>query len=183
MLNYHSRSRGKVCLAQLSDRMKAMSRERVRNHCCTTIVHPGSYSDRRASPLSLNEPHQSSTFPSQHHLASLRNYSHSNRHLRPPPRYDPLLSSTFNETAPQHRVSLSSKHRAVPRRESLAQWKAEREEAKPISNSMRCTDTKENERDANEMELKRKEELTKKGKRGYEVAWQNERGCLGEVMR
>lgn len=85
--------------------------------------------------------------------------------------------------APQHRVPLSSKHRAIPRRESLAQWKAEREEARPISNSMRCTDTNEKVRRANEVELERKEELTKKDKRGDEVGLQDERSCFGGAMR
>jgi hypothetical protein len=48
---------------------------------------------------------------------------------------------------------------------------------------MRCTDTNEEVRCANEIKLERKEGLTKKGKHGDEAGLQNERGCLGGAMR
>lgn len=48
---------------------------------------------------------------------------------------------------------------------------------------MRCNDTDEKVRRANEMEWERKEQLTKKGKRGDEVRLQNERGFFGGSIR
>jgi hypothetical protein len=160
-----------------------LQRARSESLAALTAVHPGSCRYGYASPLSLNGPRQASVSTSQHHGASLRHGSHSNRNHRPPPQYDSLLSSTFNETATEHRVPLSSKHRAVPRSESLARWKAESEESRSTSNSMRCADTNEEVRRVNETELERKEELTKKGKRGDGVGLQNVRGCFGGAMR
>jgi hypothetical protein len=117
-----------------------VQRARLGSLAALTAVHPGSYRHRRAPPLNLNELRQPSVFPSQHHRASLQHCLHSNRHFRPPSQYDPLLSSTFNETAPRHHVSHSSEHRTVPRRESLTQWNAEREEARSVPDSMRRAD-------------------------------------------
>lgn len=146
-----------------------VQRARSKSLAALTAVHPRSCRHERALPLSPNEPRQASVFALQNHLASLRHSLHSKGDHRPPPQYHSLLFPTFNEMAPQHRVPLSSKHRAVPRRESLAQWKAERGEARSISNSMRCTDTNEKVRRADEVKLERREELTKKGERGDEV--------------
>jgi hypothetical protein len=110
-----------LSLAAQQQHQSDIQRARSESLATLTAAHPRSYRRRRAAPLSLNEPHQVSAFSSQDHLTSLRNCSHSNRHLRPPSQYNPLLSSTLNETAPQHRILPLPKYREVPRRESLAQ--------------------------------------------------------------
>jgi hypothetical protein len=154
-----------------------VQRARLESLAALPAIHPMSYHHRRAPPLNLNELRQPSISPLQHHRASLQHCLHSNRHFRPPSQCDPLLCSTFNETIPQHPISHSSKHRAVPRRESLAQWKAEREEAKSIPDGMHRADVKQRVRRANEIESKREEEPIEKGKKTDREGLQNERGC------
>ncbi|KAH6842145.1 hypothetical protein B0T12DRAFT_424697 [Alternaria alternata] len=160
-----------------------VQRARLESLAALTAVHPGSYRHRHAPPLNLNELRQPSVFPSQHHRASLQHCLHSNRNFRPPSQYDPLLSSTFNETAPQHHISHSSEHRTVPRRESLTQWNSEREEARTVPDSMRRADMKAEVRRADEVESDSEQELMKIGKKGGEKGVQNERGCLAGVLR
>jgi hypothetical protein len=75
------------------------------------------------------------------------------------------------------------KHRTVLKRESLAQLKAEREEAKPNLNAMYHADMKESVRHANELESERGEVIMGMGKEKDKNAMKNERGCFGGVMR
>jgi hypothetical protein len=160
-----------------------VQRARSESLAALTAVHPESYLHQRASPPSLNEPHQASTLSSQHHVASLRHSSHSNSGLRPPPQTMPVLSYIPDQTTPYCHVTPSSRYRTVPRRESLAQWKAEGEQARSIPDGMRRADNKERVRRANDIELERGGALMEKTKKSGKTRLQNERGCLSGAMR
>lgn len=109
--------------------------------------------------------------------------SHSNPELRPQPQTTPVLSYIPDQTTPHCHVAPSSRYRTVPKRESLAQWKAEGEQARLIPDGMRRAITKEKVRRANGIELERGEVLMEKSKESGKTVLQNERGCFSGAMR
>jgi len=75
----------------------------------------------------------------------------------------------------------------IPRRESLSQWKAERDEAKMEFYGIRRASMKERVRRANELEQEREEELVRMGKgteekEEGEAVHEGEAGCLGGIL-
>ncbi|OAL50211.1 hypothetical protein IQ07DRAFT_49237 [Pyrenochaeta sp. DS3sAY3a] len=130
--------------------------------------------------------------PSRYHSGTRSAYPYPQRRSTGNMASAPSASRT-NGTAPHAAVL---ERRSLPRRESLTQWKAEREEAQAEFGVMRRVDMKERVRRANEMEQEKEEELLRVGKGAGDVTVVVERegsrersgkekgrGCLGGVVR
>lgn len=150
---------------------------------------------------SLTSDHRSSLPSQRRRYSSNQGRPRSDSHLKPPPRHTPFHQQRVRANSrtdggnveqaldardsTQHRVSLEQ--RTVPKRESLTQWKTEREEAKVQFEGQQRAKMKERVRRANEMELVREKELMELGKGTAEVKEteqedvqsQKERGCFG----
>jgi hypothetical protein len=174
--NMHSMSRSPQHQHQ-SD----VQRARLASLAALTATQPGQHS----SPPQLTTSRRMSVSPKQSQPACPHSYSH----LKPPPQYSalPPLSShptrtsttKHNSTPTAYGDKLDIATREVPKRESLTQWKAERE-AKAESGGSRRAHMKDMVRRANELELEREHELMKVGKgTGKE---EKKRGCFGGFL-
>lgn len=104
-----------------------------------------------------------------------------------------MSSSIIYDQNPD-KISLHPEHVAherkfVPKRESLTQWKAEREAARAKGEGIQRAKTIERVRRANELELEREKELMEMGKsivldEKETVKWTKEResGCFGGLL-
>ncbi|KAF1939178.1 hypothetical protein EJ02DRAFT_497845 [Clathrospora elynae] len=126
-----------------------------------------------------------------------RPLSHSN--LKPMPQCSSLPTNNTNTTTINTSKIIVDKNpdklrrapefyesRSLPKRESLTQWKAERDEARAEFDGMRRADMKERVRRANQLEGERERELLKVGKgtgTGIGVEGkEKERGCFGGLV-
>lgn len=136
------------------------------------------------SSLPLNRPNQHSHRP--------RSHSHAN--LKVPPHNQPLkhINSIIYDQNPDktglNPDSATLQQRSVPKRESLTQWKAEREEVRANRVRQQHARTEERVRRANELEEEKKRELAEIGKGSLEVSekekvkWKSEGGCFGGLF-
>ncbi|KAF1836013.1 hypothetical protein BDW02DRAFT_494737 [Decorospora gaudefroyi] len=117
------------------------------------------------------------TSSSQRRHQTYRPLSHS--HLKPPPQYS-ALSPSHNTKTPHTSTDLQPsihEKRPLPNRESLTQWKAERDQ--DVAGTTRKAHIKERVRRANELELEREQELVKVGKG---TGKERERGCFAGIL-
>jgi hypothetical protein len=128
------------------------------------------------------------------HHTSMQTRPRSYSYLNPPPQYSPLPQhhaiinvqshTTLSNPIPNKRrlppIQADYEKRPVPKRESLTQWKAERDEAKAEVVGTRKEHMKERVRRANELEQERERELMKLGK-GTAIK-EKERGCFGGFL-
>ena len=139
------------------------------NRHASLTSHPPNISARRKSA----SPHRTAlryhaqleaqrriTSPSPAHLA--KDVSHTSPHPRPDP---------------PHRVSFEA--RTVPKRESLTQWKKEREEAQTNLHTDHKARMQERVRRANELEQQKEKELVSMGKRPAKA---ESRSCFGGLF-
>ncbi|KAJ4368877.1 hypothetical protein N0V83_005959 [Neocucurbitaria cava] len=130
-----------------------------------------------------------------------RTHSRSSLQPPPPPAYHASNLSNTNNTGNLGNIiyaqnsdkqgllpppDIAFEKRIVPKRESLTQWKAEREEAKAEFDGMRRAGTKERVRRANELEQEKEKELLMLGKGTVVVEKEKEKerrvGCLSGLF-
>ncbi|KAF3008646.1 hypothetical protein E8E13_008655 [Curvularia kusanoi] len=131
----------------------------------------------RHASLTSHPPHTST------HRNSLRHQTHleAQRRITSPspahiPSHAPRPSQRRQSDQPR-RVSFEA--RSVPKRESLTQWKKEREEAKANLHMDHKARVQERVRRANEMEQEREKELVQMGKRSTKT---ENRGCFDGLL-
>ncbi|KAH7392632.1 hypothetical protein BKA66DRAFT_578798 [Pyrenochaeta sp. MPI-SDFR-AT-0127] len=137
-----------------------------------------------ASAMNLQHHHHSTHTNQPRRQSSGQSRTRSNYNLRvPPPAYAAKPNSmnqlNWNQNLDKYNLlpeRMSVEKRAVPKRESLTQWKAEREEAKASFDGKRKVDMKERVKRANELEEEREKELLLMGK-GTSSETKKERGC------
>ena len=144
-----------------------VQRARLESLAALTALHP--------SP-SPPHPRRTSGSSQQSQPARPRPYSH----LKPPPQYSALPPLHPVNTPTAQPGTPPVEKREVPKRESLTQWKAEREQ-QAQSGGTRRAHMKERVRRANEAEVEREQELMKLGK-GTERKREKETGCFGGVL-
>lgn len=148
-----------------------------------TSAHRSSSHQSRHASLTSHPPspstHRKSASP---HRNSLRYHAQleAQRRITSP---SPVHVNNLHHTS-QHRQSdisrrVSFEQRTVPKRESLTQWKREREEAKASSCTDHKTRTQERVRRANELEEEKEKELVSMGKRASKV---ESRSCFGGLF-
>ena len=136
-----------------------------------------------------------------HHIPSLRTNGNGSRQARPRSRSSLNVPAHNRAHAIKHLSSVvydqdgkissfypslvTSEKRHVPRRESLTQWRAEREEMKAKLEGTQRATTEERVRRANELEQEREKELLAMGK-GTAMGKKKEKeqrrkGCLGVI--
>jgi hypothetical protein len=158
-----------------------IQRARLESLAALTATQPG----QRSSPPHPNTSRRTSVSSQQSQPARPRSCSH----LKPPPQYSALPPST-SHTATKKSSTVPNAYggkleiapfekREVPKRESLTQWKAERE-AKAESGGNRRAHMKERVRRANELELEREQELVSLGQGTKEE--EKETGCFGGFL-
>lgn len=147
-----------------------------------------------ASALNTQSPHRSNpTSPQPRRYSSSQAGTRSNSTLHaPPPAYLVQTSRTtqllWDQNPDKYNLAperVSFEQRPVPRRESLAQWNAEREEARAGAAAVPIRpDIKERVRRANQLEEEREKELLLMGKgAGVEGKENNKkRGCWGGLF-
>ncbi|KAF1852160.1 uncharacterized protein K460DRAFT_362927 [Cucurbitaria berberidis CBS 394.84] len=130
----------------------------------------------------------SSSLPSRNSYKQCGSRTRSRSSLKvPPPAYQPGNTGNIIYLENPDKQGLLPppdivfEKRVIPRRESLTQWKVEREEAKVDFNGMRRADTKERVRRANELEQEKEKELLLMGK-GTGMKKEKERGCLSGLF-
>lgn len=135
-------------------------------HFSTGPSPAASISSRHKSPSSSSS--QRSRTPSEHRR-SLPQPIHS----PPPPAYtaNAAIDQT-DKTTPQPSPPIKHEQRSMPKRESLTQWKNEREEAKAEFDGIQRAKMRERVRRANELEQQKERELRLLGK-----GMANEKAC------
>ncbi|CAO2651050.1 Nn.00g093470.m01.CDS01 [Neocucurbitaria sp. VM-36] len=153
------------------------------------------YMAKRASPPMTKSTHLQHT--SAFSPPNRNSYRHSTSRSRsrsslqpPPPAYQ--TSNTANIIYAQNPdkqgllppPDIDFEKRVVPKRESLTQWKAEREEARAEFDGMRRENTKERVRRANELEQEKEKELLMMGKGTVVVEEEEgkEVGCFSSLF-
>ncbi|KAK1913370.1 hypothetical protein P3342_005306 [Pyrenophora teres f. teres] len=132
-----------------------MQRARLESLAALTAERPLSFTHRHNKfPHAMSSTHRPSV--------SSRPRPHSYHKSPPQPLSTP--PPTQSRYYPKSTSPNTLEKRAVPRRETLTQWKAERDEAKMEFYGIRRASMKERVRRANELEHEREEELVKMGK-------------------
>lgn len=170
---------------------RPMSAQRARNQALAALTAANSHMQTSKNPRDIaHSSHQNrhaslTSHPPNisAHRTSLR--SNASHHcLTLPPAVQPTMTSPrLTAQPPQRRHSdaprrVSFETRTVPKRESLTQWKKEREEARSNLQTDHKARMQERVRRANELELEREKELVLMGKR----RGKGETGCFGGLL-
>ena len=161
-----------------------MRRAHSESLAALTAAQPESCGQRRTS-CSRFSPSPSEGPPSQQtHRSSLHRQAQPSMYCGPPPQYvsPPTLARHPNMAMAPYRSSSGVAERAILTRERLSQWNSEREEAKMGLGDMRRADMKKRVRRANELELKKQQELLHLEKKVNSVAQEKERGCFDAML-
>ncbi|KAJ4994299.1 hypothetical protein SVAN01_00128 [Stagonosporopsis vannaccii] len=172
-----------------TQRSRPISAQRARNQALAALTAanshiqasrhprdvPGSSHKNRYASLTSHPPNVSV------HRASLRSNASQHRLTSPSPTH--VASTTLKPQPSQRGYSdaprkVSFEARTVPKRESLTQWKREREEARASLQTDHKVRMQERVRRANEQELEREKELVQMGKR----KGKGESGCFGGLF-
>jgi hypothetical protein len=157
-----------------------------------------------ASPNQRPSPpidHRNSLPSQRNRYSSNQGRPRSDSHLKPPPQHTPYhrqrvrsnSKTAHNQNLDRHgghAEGASLENRPVPKRESLTQWKTEREEAKAEFEGLQRAKMRDRVRRANEMELQREKELAEMGKgmtavdekENGEDKGMKEAGCFGGLL-
>lgn len=173
---------------------RPISAQRARNQALAALTAANSHmrttrtdADSFPTPSTLH-PHRHASLTSHPpngsiHRNSLRYQAHleSQRRITSPavvhlPDHAPRVSQRRQSDQPR-RVSFEP--RSVPKRESLTQWKKEREEARASLGMDHKARMQERVRRANELEQEREKELVEMGKRRSKG---ESRGCFGGLL-
>lgn len=150
---------------------------------CPRDIPSSQYQNRQNRHASLtSHPPNGSVHP-----ISLRANASHRRLTSPLPAHIARSSPSLTPQASQRRHSdaarkVSFESRTVPKRESLTQWKREREEARANLQMDHKARIQERVRRANEQELEREKELVLMGKRGDKQTSKGDSGCLGGLF-
>lgn len=137
-------------------------------HVSLTSHPPTSSAHRRSTSPHQNSVRYHAQLEAQHRIASPSPAHYSN---------DISRASLHRNTNKSRRVSFEQ--RTVPKRESLTQWKKEREEAKDNLHTDHKAKMQERVRRANELEEEREKELVSMGKR---TAKTESKSCFGGLF-
>ncbi|KZM18734.1 hypothetical protein ST47_g10119 [Ascochyta rabiei] len=161
-VNSHSRTNSKT-----QHSTSAYSSPHQNRHASLTSHPPNASANRKSASPHRNSARYHAQFEAQRRITSP----------------SPAHSNNMNHTS-LHRQSDSSRRvsfeqRTVPKRESLTQWKQEREEAKASTYTDHKARMQERVRRANELEEEREKELVLMGKR---VGKTESRSCFGGLF-
>lgn len=164
---------------------RPISAQRARNQALAALTAANSHMQTHKHPRDVTNSshrHRHASLTSHPvHRASLRSNMSQHRITSPSPAHP--ISPTLRPQPLQRRQSdaprkVSFESRTVPKRESLTQWKREREEARASLQFDHKTRMQERVRRANEQELEREKELVQMGKRRVK----GENGCFGGLF-
>ncbi|KAF1929385.1 uncharacterized protein M421DRAFT_137997 [Didymella exigua CBS 183.55] len=185
----------------LTQQSRLISAQRARNQALAALTAANNHMrPTRENPYSSSQyssPHQDRHASLTSHPPDVSAHRKSASPHRNSLRYQAQLETQRRITSPSparfshnkdrgslHRHSdvtrkVSFETRTVPKRESLTQWKKEREEAKPYSHMDHKARIQERVRRANELEQEREKELVSMGKR---QAKSESRSCFGGLF-